>query len=349
MRRTKEQPISAQVKGKVSKSIPTKKKTIGDVGSMISTGSTLLDLAISGTRIAGGGIPGGIIVEIFGPSGSGKTVLLSEVAGAIKRADGDVMFHDPEGRLNDQFAKIFDLDIETIDYARTNTIPEVFSKIRSWKPRGNINGIMADSLAALSTNLEMSNDDGDKMGMRRAKEFSEELRKTARILAQSNMLLVCSNQLRVNVGATFGPKFTTPGGEAIGYYSSLRLQIKPTLKNSKIKRTETVKGKEVIRIVGITSEVTVVKSSIDKPYRTAPVTILFDYGIDDIRENLKFIKTFSDANVYTIRGQKLSPSLEKSIDMVERNDQEDELREEVIDLWTAMEERFESDRKKKKR
>ena len=71
--------------------------------------------------------------------------------------------------------------------------------------------------------MEMEKDEGDKMGMRRAKEFSEELRKTARILAQSNMLMVCSNQLRVNVGATYGPKYTTPGGEAIGYYASLRL------------------------------------------------------------------------------------------------------------------------------
>jgi len=341
--------LSKQIKKHATTPVKKKPEHSGSLESMISTGSTLLDLAISGSRVRGGGLPSGILVEVYGPSGAGKTVLLSEIAGTIKRKKGDVMFHDPEGRLNNQFAKIFDLDIETIDYAKTNTIPEVFSKIRSWDPKGPINGIMADSLAALSTNMEMSNEEGDKMGMRRAKEFSEELRKTARIIAQSNMLMVCSNQLRVNVGVTYGPKYTTPGGEALGYYASLRLQIKPILQDSKIKRTEKVNGKDVTRIIGITSEITVTKSSVDKPYRIAPLTILFDYGIDDIRENLKFVKKYTGATTYALDGSKLFTSLEKSIEHIEEEGQEEELREEVIDLWEEIEQKFESDRKKKKR
>ena len=84
--------------------IMAKKKDNTDV--MISTGSTLLDLAISGTAIRGGGLAGGIFVEIFGPSGSGKTVLLSEIAGGVQRQGGQVMFHDPEARLNKTFASV---------------------------------------------------------------------------------------------------------------------------------------------------------------------------------------------------------------------------------------------------
>jgi len=285
---------------------------------------------------------------VFGPSGTGKTVLLCEIAGEIQKAGGNIQYHDPEARLNKDFAKLFNLHINEEDYFIPNTIPEVFNSVRSWDPgSGKINGVLADSLAALSTNLEMDNEDGDKMGMRRAKEFSEELRKTARILPQNNLLMVCSNQVRVNVDAgPYGQKFSAPGGTAIGFYASLRLRIRGV---SKIYRKEKVKGKEVKRVIGITVEVIVEKSSIDKPHREASVSILFDYGIDDIRENLKFVKKYTGATTYVLNGEKLAASLEKAIQIIEEDEQEEELRKEVIDLWNEIEEKFESDRKKKRR
>ena len=101
-------------KGKNDSKIKRKPKYDGDFGQVTSTGSTLLDLAISGGRVHGGGLPSKIFAEIFGPSGSGKTVLLSEIAGAVIRGKGEVMFRDPEARLNEKFAKIFDLDISKI-------------------------------------------------------------------------------------------------------------------------------------------------------------------------------------------------------------------------------------------
>ena len=106
---------------------------------------------------------------------------------------------------------------------------EVFQSVRDWvseaeAEKGTIYGVFADSLAALSTEMEMG--EGDKMGMRRAKEFSEELRKTCRIITQQNVLMVCSNQIRQNLDAgPFGMKYKSPGGEAIGFYSSLRLRF----------------------------------------------------------------------------------------------------------------------------
>jgi RecA/RadA recombinase len=102
----------------------------GDFGTVISTGSTLLDLAISGGRIRGGGLPGGILVEVFGPSGSGKTVLLSEIAGAVQRQGGSIMFKDPEARLNPQFAKLFGLELKEGDYSNPDTVNEVFKADR---------------------------------------------------------------------------------------------------------------------------------------------------------------------------------------------------------------------------
>jgi len=132
-----------QIETASKRTVKQKSEFDGNTEQVISTGSTLLDLAISGGRVRGGGIPGGILVEIFGQSGSGKTVLLCEIAGAIQRQGGDIMFHDPEARLNKQFARMFDLDISTIEYTTPNTIPEVFSGVREWNPVNpkKINGV----------------------------------------------------------------------------------------------------------------------------------------------------------------------------------------------------------------
>jgi protein RecA len=319
-------------------------------GNNISTGSTLLDLAISGGRVRGGGLPAGILVEIFGPSGSGKTVLLSEIGGDIIRKGGELIFNDPEARLNPTFAKMFGLELKEENYHRPDTVPEVFKAVRAWKPEGRkkdtVHGIMADSLAALSTDQEMDKDEGDKMGMRRAKEFSEELRKTCRILAQNNYLMVCSNQVRVNIGGgDWAPKYTTPGGEAVGFYSSLRLQTSVT---KKIKKEKSYHGKTISRIIGVDIDVMVFKNSIWKPFRVAPVTIIFDYGVDDIRQNLQFVKNYSKSSVYSIGGESLDKGMEESIAKVEEDGREGELREEVIQLWNKIERQFDSHRKPKR-
>jgi recombination protein RecA len=331
---------------------PTVKETNeydGNFGSVISTGSTLLDLSISGGRKKGGGLPGGVLVEIFGPSGSGKTVLLCEIAGAIQRQNGGVLFHDPEARLNKQFATLFDLNTDDIDYSNPDTVPEVFNSVRSWTPKNDkaINGIFTDSLAALSTNMEMENKEGDKMGMRRAKEFSEELRKTCRILAAKNQLMVCSNQVRVNVDAgPYGQKYTTPGGESIGFYASVRLRF---MKPEKIKKEITIAGKKVRKVVGVETEIEVFKNSVWKPYRTAPVTILFDYGIDDVRQNLQFIKDHTSNTTYTVLDRKLSNSIEEAIKIIENEGLEEKLKFETIELWEEVEKQFNSNRKGKVR
>jgi len=340
------------MKRKVSQAVVKKATYDGDTETMISTGSTLLDLAISGGRVRGGGMPAGILVEIFGPSGSGKTVLLSELAGAVQRQLGQIMFHDPEARLNRQFAKIFGLDMDDMDYNTPDTVPQVFAAVREWNPQplNAIHGVFADSLAALSTDMEMGKEEGDKMGMRRAKEFSEELRKTCRILTKKKLLMVCSNQVRQNLDAgPYGQKYISPGGEAIGFYSSLRLR---TYKPEKIKKKVKIAGKEVTRVIGVNVMIEVFKSSIWKPHRTAPLTILFDYGIDDVRQNLQFIKDYTKNTKYCLgrNGERpLDISMEESITIVEEKGWEKDLHNEVIDLWENIESEFDSNRKTKKR
>jgi recombination protein RecA len=305
-----------------------------------------LDLAISGQSELGGGLPGGILVEVFGPSGTGKTVLLSEIAGGVRRQGGNVMFHDPEARLNGQFAKMFGLDMDDITYSKPDTIVEVFKSIREWDPGSDdvIHGVFADSLAALTTDAELA--ETDKYGMRRAKEFSEQLRLTCRVLAAKGMLLVCSNQIRQNPDAgPYGQKFKSPGGEAIGFYSSVRLR---TASPSKLKKEVSVRGRKHSMVVGVEVDIEVHKNSLAAPYHRVPVMIRFDYGIDDVTANLQFIKTNTNATKYQVAGTSLAVSLEQSAQMVEEQELEQQLASEVRQLWLEIQGAFGSGREKRR-
>jgi len=341
--------LSAQMKSKVkNKKVEEQKAPDGNFDTVISTGSTLLDLAISGGRKKGGGIPGGVFVEIFGPSSAGKTVLLCEIAGDVQRKGGQVRFDDPEARLNTTFAQLFDLNTDDIEYATPDKVTQVFANIREWEPinKNVINGTFTDSLAALSTDIEMDNDDGDKMGMRRAKEFSEGFRKNARIITKKNYIMVCSNQVRENSDAgKYGVKYKSTGGFAIGFYASLRLRA---TNPEKIWVEKTVAGKKVKRCIGVETTFEVFKSSIWKPFHSAPVAIIFDYGIDDIRMNLQYVKDYTKNTTYQVRDIKLSNSMDDSIKMVEEQTLQRKLKREVIELWEEIESKFVTERQPKR-
>lgn len=326
------------------------------VEQVVSTGSTLLDLSISGRRRREGGLPGGIIVEAYGPSGAGKTALLAEICGSAQKRDGDVRFCDPEARLDQQYSQIYGVNIKStfFDYHRPDTVYGMFSElIYEWKPRDNgaIHVLGGDSVAALSTDMEM--EDRDKMGMRRAKEFSEGLRKTCRMIANKNWLVFFTNQIRMGEGG----HETTPGGKGLPFYASLRLSVKPTFKNAKITRerdveftlggTEKYKTSED-RVIGINSIVTVTKSSIDEPFRTAPISIVFGYGIDDVRANLQYIKDKTGQKTYDCFDKSFN-SMDRAIAYIEESDKVNRLKERTIDVWHQIEKASRIPRKTKVR
>jgi len=306
---------------------------------VLSTGSTLLDLAISGTRIRGGGVPGGILMEVYGRSSSGKTSILSELCGSAQAKGGETNYLDPEARLDEEHSRIYGHEIDKKNYHKPDTVSEMFDILGKWKPSdANINVIAADSLAALSTNLEMEK--GDKMGMRRAKEFSEGMRKYCRFLENKQWLFACSNQLR---HGEYGD--VTPGGMAIEFYSSLRISVN---KIDFIQREKDLNGKKIKRIIGIESKCIVTKSSIDKPYREAPIYIVFDYGIDDVSANLQWFKDMTQGTVYDAI-EKTYQARDAAAKYIEKNNLENALRERVIDLWLEIEEKFTQKRKPKMR
>ena len=345
-----------------------------NVDSVVSTGSTLLDLAISGKRKRGGGIPGGVLMEIFGRSQSGKTAVMAEIMASAQSLGGSTFLEDPEGRLDEEYTRIYGLTIDKKNYTRPDTVEEIMEAVQTWNPLTpkaiNVRG--TDSLAALSTELEMS-PKGDKMGQKRAKEFSAGFRKSARIIANNNWLWVCTNQVRQG---DYGD--VVPGGMATAFYASIRMKLNQvdeitrtiklgskedasdssTSKKDK-KNKEDKKKDEFTKIIGIKSEAFVIKT-VDDPYRKVPIYIIFGYGIDDIRGNLQYIKDMTNATVYDCTDGKTYQSLEKAIsyfytvdeetnEPIEKEDLVNQLRENTIDLWEEIEAKFNSNRSPKRR
>lgn len=328
----------------------------GNFEAVVSTGSLLLDLAISGTRVRGGGIPSGIIVEIYGPEASGKTAILSEIIASAQSKGAKTKFLDPEARLDKEYARIYGVELNKDDYERPKTVTEVFDYIYKWKPGpappNACHVIGTDSLAALSTRLELDKEEGDKMGMRRGKEFSAGLRKTGILIRENNWLIACTNQIRGGPDGEF-----TPGGKGIPFWSSIRIRVGPPAKNKYIKEKAIFRERDIENIKGIMSFCTVKKSIVDAPFRTANVYIVFNYGIDDIRANLQYLKYYTKLTKYhvpqtvksNIQDSESFQRMEDAIKYTEDNNLELVVREHTIDLWEEIQRIFKEDRKIKVR
>lgn len=310
-----------------------------EITQTLSTGSTLLDLCISGGVTPEGGVPGGNLIEVFGNESTGKTAVLAELGGSCQRNGGEVRFDDPEGRLNKEYIKIYGFDLPKENYFRSDTVKEMFGGLWSWKPKNDsvVNVFCADSLAALSTEMEM--EDEDKMGMKRAKDFSECLRKTCRLIAGNSWIVACTNQLRHG---------GTPGGKAVPYYSSVRISMAHAYPTHKIKKAMKIGSTTVEKIIGSTSKCVIVKSSVDDGYRECNVSIIFGYGIDDIRDNLTYIKSHKGDPKFIVGGQEYL-YINKAIEAVEEGNFEEDIRQDTITLWKEIQEKMKSPRKTKKR
>ncbi len=333
-----EQEIKDEINKKTKETpvlLPLDKNTL-----VISTGCTLLDLAISGGRIHGGGIPGGILVEIFGPPSSGKTALAVDIGSSVQFNGGEVDIADPESRLDQEYTLTYGLDLPKENYSKPDTVTEVFDDIKSWEPKNEnvINAKIVDSVAALSTDMEMYGEKGDKRGQKKAKELHAGCRTSARLISHGNKLIVFTNQ---ELDGEYGP--TTSGGKAVPFYASLRIRIKQM---KKVEPKRTLKsGKIVKKTIGILSECTVFKSSIDDGYRTAPLYIIYGAGIDDVRGNLQWYKDMMKGTKYIAVDQEYQ-QLNAAIKYIEKNNLEADLREMVIELWNEIEEGFKIKRKK---
>lgn len=323
----------------------------GNFEFMVSSGSALLDLAISGGRVYGGGIPSGIILEVFGPPSVGKTALLSEIIASCQLTGGVADILDPEGRMDKSYMQTYGVEMNKDNYSRPRTVPEIFEVINKagFSTGGAVNCVATDSLAALSTDLELG-EKGDKMGMKRGKEFAQGLRTTAIDIREKNLLIACSNQLKQ------GPKGSyTPGGSAIPFHASLRIQMWPKeMIERKITLTDKSKDRgellgEFKKDTGVITECRIVKSSVDEPYRVAPIYIMFNYGMDDIRGNAQFNKDVTKDNMYDCTDGKRYVGMNDVCRYVEDNNLEEALKERTRTLWYQIQDKLKVARKPKVR
>jgi RecA/RadA recombinase len=315
---------------------------------MLSTGSTLLDLSISGGRVRGGGIPPGIIIVFIGPSGTGKSAFLCSVLGDAKRRGGEVHYKDPECRLDPMHAKVaygLELDEER-EYSMPGTVGDLFKDILGWGPKGKGPHAMAvDSFASLCGEAEAGADPDGMAAMRRAAEFSQGMRRAKARYKGSNMVLVASDQIRENPNALPGQKkWSEGGGKALEFYPSVRVYMRP---GRKLKReAKTSGGVKLEQPYGVLGEAEIIKSSVDKPFRRAPFRIIFDYGVDDIGANLQWIKDMTKDSRYWTGHQ----SLDDAIVSVEGDGIGNaailELRETTIGLWEEIEALFRTGRRR---
>ena len=183
------------------------------------------------------------------------------------------------------------------------------------------------------------------MGMRRAKEFSEGMRKTCRKISSNDKLIILTNQIRDTTG---GAEEST-GGHAIKFYSSLRLKTAFEFPNKYIKKSSTITQKVTAeKVLGINTTVRVVKSTVDDPYREAPIRIVFGYGLDDIRANLEYLKKMTGVSKFPAIDKDWQ-SLEGAIKYIEDKGYQEQLRERTIDLWEEIDQKLRVERKPKVR
>lgn len=259
----------------------------------ISTGSIGLDAALGV-----GGLPRGRIIEIFGPESSGKTTLTLHVVAEAQKAGGICAFIDAEHAMDPEYAKRLGVKIDELLISQPDTGEQALEIVDSLVRSGKLDVIVIDSVAALTPKDEIEGDMGAHHVGKQARLMSQALRKLTAIVAKSKTIVIFINQIRMQIGVMFGNPETTPGGKALKFYTSVRLDIR---RIAQIK-----KGDEVM---GGRTRVKVVKNKVAAPFKQTEFDLMYNEGISREGELIALGEKFGiikkSGNSYEYAGEKL--------------------------------------------
>tara|TARA_R110000744_G_scaffold77416_1_gene152807 strand:- start:4641 stop:5765 length:1125 start_codon:yes stop_codon:yes gene_type:complete len=265
-------------------------ETPTDLTEWISTGSSMLDIAIANRP--NGGIPVGRITEITGMEASGKSLVAAQILANTQKKGGLAVFIDTENAVNEEFLECLGINTKELLYIQLETVEDIFevieniiSKVRE-SDKDRLVTIVVDSVAAATTRVEQEADyskDGWSTG--KAIVISKAMRKCTNMIGRQRIALIFTNQLRQKLGVMFGDPWTTSGGKALQFHASCRLRLKAA---GQIKAK--VNGKD--QVVGIKTKCIVVKNRMGPPLRTSEFDIYFESGIDDLGGWLRILKDY---------------------------------------------------------
>ena len=273
----------------------------------IPTGSFGLDNALGI-----GGLPKGRVVEIYGPESSGKTTLTLQIIAECQKAGGSAAFIDAEHALDPEYAKALGVDIDELLLSQPDTGEQALEVTDILVNSGSLDVIVVDSVAALVPRAELEGDMGDSHVGLQARLMSQALRKITGSIQKSNTLVIFINQIRMKIGVMFGSPETTTGGNALKFYSSVRLDIR---------RIGAIKDGD--EVVGNETRVKVVKNKMAPPFKVVEFQILYGKGINKNAEIIEFaVKKgiIEKAGAwYSYKGDKIGQGIAKTSEFLKEN------------------------------